>query len=80
MQIISVYYFRMEDTDPTKPKRKRGPKTELPPHQGVTRVNMTLDDMTMRKLRVMGEGNVSAGVRLAVKLSFERFHDVKRRN
>lgn len=69
----------MEDQAPAKTQRKRGPKTELPPCEELTRINLMVDEMTVRKLKVMGEGNASAGVRLAVKLAFERFHDHKRR-
>lgn len=69
----------MDDQAPPKPKRKRGPKTELPPCQEVARFNVMLDEMSARKLRVMGEGNLSAGIRLAVKLSFEKFNDQRLR-
>lgn len=66
----------MDDT-PKKPKRKRGPKTEIAASEALVRVNLMLDSMSLRKLKVMGEGNVSKGARWAVKHAFERWHDEK---
>jgi hypothetical protein len=51
--------------------KKRGPK----PLHGDTMVKkvVTLDEMTLRKLRVLGEGNVSAGVRKAADVAFKKY-------
>lgn len=50
---------------------KRGPK---PIHgEPMTKRVVTLDEMTLRKLRVLGDGNVSAGVRKAAEAAFARY-------
>jgi hypothetical protein len=34
---------------------------------------ITLDALTLRKLRVLGNGNVSEGVRIAAEVAFDRY-------
>jgi len=51
--------------------KRRGPTLE-PGIDGVRRVTLTLDDMTVKMLTGIGRGNVSAGVRLAAREVFWR--------
>ena len=37
------------------------------------RVNLVLDDVTQRQLFVLGQGNVSAGARLAAQFSYDQY-------
>lgn len=53
--------------------KKPGPKTELPVGEALERVTFTLDAMTRRKLKVLGGGNESQGVRIAARVAFDRF-------
>ena len=50
---------------------KTGPKTETP--ETMVRVTVTLDALTRRKLKVLGNGNESAGVRIAARVAYERY-------
>lgn len=36
-------------------------------------VTVTLDELTVRKLRVLGKGNVSKGIRASADLAFEAY-------
>lgn len=54
---------------------KRGPKTGFV--EPMVKSNLTLDVMTLRKLRAIGDGNVSAGVRLAARVAYELFQKGK---
>lgn len=51
--------------------KKPGPKTEIP--EGMERVTVTLDSMTRRRLRVLGQNNESLGVRVAARVAFDRY-------
>jgi urease accessory protein UreE len=51
--------------------RKPGPKTETT--DPLARVTLTLDELTRRRLRVLGDGNESAGVRVAARVAYERY-------
>lgn len=51
--------------------RKPGPKTEVA--DGLDRVTLTLDPMSRRRLRVLGDGNESKGAREAARVAFERY-------
>lgn len=53
-------------------RRNSGRKTELvgAPTKAVT---LTLDEMTVRKLKVLGEGNASRGVRLAADMAYDAY-------
>jgi hypothetical protein len=51
---------------------KPGPKTELFGEK-VKCVNFTVDEMTMRKLKVLGNGNASKGVREAARVAYEAY-------
>ena len=52
----------------TETKRKAGR-----PHTGLmlSRVNLSLDDLTVDKARTLGKGNVSRGVRDAIEFAWE---------
>lgn len=58
-------------TAPT-PKKKPGPKTG-PVDGPLERVYVTLDEMTKRKLTVLGRGNMSKGIRAAADYCFSRY-------
>jgi hypothetical protein len=52
-------------------QKKRGPK---PIHgETMTKKVVTLDQLTLRKLKVLGDGNVSAGVRKAAEIAYARY-------
>ena len=51
--------------------RKPGPKTET--QEPLSRVTLTLDELTRRRLRVLGDGNESAGARVAARVAYERY-------
>jgi urease accessory protein UreE len=53
--------------------RKPGPKTDV----DVARVTLSLDEMTRRRLRVLGKGNESAGARLAARVAYDRYQRVE---
>lgn len=53
-------------------EKKRGRKP-INPGQPMERKVVTLDEMTTRKLKVLGNGNISAGVRRAVEVAFDRY-------
>lgn len=52
--------------------KRTGPKNELG-GQPVERVTVTLDEMTRRKLKVVGDGNTSMGIRIAADLAYDRY-------
>ena len=43
------------------------------PGEPMFRIVVTVDEMTLRKLRVLGAENVSAGVRKAALVAFDRY-------
>ncbi len=49
-----------------------GPKTELG-GQPVRRVQVSLDDRTLELLKVLGNGNVSAGIRHAARVAYDKY-------
>lgn len=51
---------------------KRGRKP-IHPGEPMTRHVVTVDEMTLRKLKVLGDGNVSLGVRVAANAAFEKY-------
>lgn len=53
-------------------EKKRGRKP-FNPGQPMERKVVTVDEMTLRKLKVLGDGNISAGVRLATYVAFSRY-------
>lgn len=53
-------------------QKKRGRKP-INPGQPMDRKVVTLDELTLRKLKVLGEGNISAGVRRAAEVAFARY-------
>lgn len=36
-------------------------------------VSVSLDELTVRRLRVVGDGNLSRGIRIASELAYEKF-------
>lgn len=54
------------------PRSRRGRKTEIPGEK-MTRVIVTVDSMTRRKLTVLGGGNISLGVRVAAAAGFQAY-------
>lgn len=54
------------------PRSNSGRKTEHPTER-MRPVTMTLDEMTLRRLKVLGGGNVSRGVRDAAAVAFDRW-------
>lgn len=41
----------------------------------MTRVNVSLDERTMELLKVVGDGNLSRGIRLAARVAYERYQN-----
>lgn len=54
------------------PRPHSGKKTELG-GQPTRRVQVTLDERTLEFLNVLGEGNVSKGIRLAARVAYDRY-------
>lgn len=52
--------------------KKPGRKPLIPGEQQ-TRRNVTFDGMTLRQLLVVGNGNLSRGIRLATKIAWDRY-------
>jgi hypothetical protein len=55
-------------------RRNAGRKTELT-GQPVGRKALTLDDRTVRLLAVLGDGNLSKGVRVAADVAYSRYQN-----
>lgn len=53
--------------------KKPGPKAGLPPGENAQRLTVTVDEMTLRRLRVLGGENLSKGVRVAARVAFDRY-------
>jgi hypothetical protein len=51
--------------------RKPGPKVDTT--EPLERVTLTLDALTRRRLRVLGDGNESAGARVAARVAYDRY-------
>lgn len=49
-----------------------GRKTELPGER-MRRVTITVNEMTVRRLRIVGDGNVARGVRHAAQVAYDRW-------
>lgn len=52
--------------------KKRGRKALVPGEQQHRR-SVTFDDMTLRRLAVLGGGNISRGVRLATQVAWDKY-------
>lgn len=63
-----VYDFLMKTDSPGK---KRGPKPKF--GKTMPRRQITIDDLTYRKLMVLGKQNLSEGVRVAADSAYERY-------
>lgn len=53
-------------------RARAGRKSEVPGEK-VEKTTVTLHPMTKRKLAVLGDGNLSKGIRLAADVAFDRF-------
>jgi len=53
-------------------RNKPGRKTELV-GEPMRRTEISVDEMTLRLLRVLGDGNVSKGVREAARVAYDRY-------
>lgn len=42
----------------------------------MTKTVVSLDEMSRRKLRVLGEGNISAGIRRAAEMAYARYQSL----
>lgn len=60
----------------SKPLKKRGPKP-LFVGETLKRTQVTIDSLTKRKLMVIGDGNLSAGVRAAADAAYEQYQREK---
>jgi hypothetical protein len=54
------------------PRRNAGRKTELN-GQPTKRVQLTLDERTVELLKVLGDGNMSRGARVAADVAYDRY-------
>ena len=53
-------------------RRNAGRKSELP-SETLFRCQVMLDEMTLRRLRVLGGGNVSRAIRDAARVAFDKY-------
>jgi hypothetical protein len=53
-------------------KRKPGPKIE-PLIEGLSARTFTLDEVTLRMLETLGEGNMSRGIRVAARWAYDSY-------
>ena len=65
-----VYDFRMKTISTGK---KRGPKPKF--GETMKRRQITIDDLTYRKLVALGGNNLSEGVRVAADKAYERYQN-----
>ena len=57
--------------------RRPGPKVEPGLAGHIERRTITVDDLTWRRLLVLGEGNASKGVRAAAKVAYDRHQNTR---
>lgn len=57
----------------TKPPRKKPGRKPDNPGEPYLRLIFTVDEMTLRKLKVLGGGNRSKGLREAARIAYERY-------
>lgn len=53
-------------------RRNAGRKTEMPGEK-MRKVTITVDEVTVRRLRVVGDGNVARGVRHAAQVAYDKW-------
>lgn len=63
----------------TAPRRKPGVKVEAGVEGPVERRTITVDELTWRRLLVVGKGNASMGVRKAAGIAYERYQRERER-
>lgn len=54
-----------------------GPKVEPGLTGSITRRTITVDELTWRKLLVLGAGNASKGVREAARVAYDRYQNTR---
>lgn len=59
--------------DTNSPMKKRGPKPIF--GETMRHRQITIDDITRRKLIVLGSGNLSAGVRIAADKAYDKYQE-----
>lgn len=69
--LITTYHFEMK-TKHGGARRNAGRKTEIAGER-MKRLGVTLDERTVRLLNVLGEGNVSRGIRVAADMAYEEW-------
>ena len=67
--MIGVYSFIMKQTHGGA-RRNAGRKSTVP-GETMTRVCVTLDERTLRLLKVLGDENISQGVRVAADVAYD---------
>lgn len=55
------------------PRRNAGRKSEV--NERLTKVAVTLSDLAIRQLRVLGDGNISLGARRAAEVAYGRYQN-----
>lgn len=68
----SVYSSRMRAKNHGGARRNSGPKTELF-GEPMQRIQASLDARTVDLLKVLGDGNVSKGIRVAARVAYDRY-------
>lgn len=69
---MGIYTLLMDAKTP----KKRGPKP-LIPGEVMQQKLVSVDSLTIRKLKVIGDGNLSAGVRAAAEAAYDRYQRQK---
>ena len=54
---------------------RAGRRTEHPEGAAMARHNVSLDERTVELLKVVGEGNISRGIRLAAEVAYKQYQD-----
>lgn len=67
-----MYSSRMEAKKHGGARRNSGPKTEMV-GEPMKRVQVSLDIRTLDLLQVLGDGNVSKGIRHAARVAYDRY-------
>lgn len=54
-------------------RRNAGRKTEV--NEPMLSVNLTITDLALRQLKVLGDGNASLGARRAAEVAYDRYQN-----
>lgn len=72
-----MYHFKMTEKATHGGKRRNsGRNTELP-GEAMSKHTVTLDEMTVRRLKVVGDGNLSKAIRVAAEVAFDAYQNGK---